>query len=154
MSLFLPCLLQRWADSSADGGRRLSQASWDDVRADVRRNLEWLLNAEAPQSRDGRALPEALRASVWCFGVPAYAGRAQSTLSPEHMADEIHQRIVWFEPRLQADQLSVRPLPTEPPHHFNTLRFLVSGYLRAHPLLPFEVRTEIDTETGQARLLV
>jgi predicted component of type VI protein secretion system len=190
MSLFLPCLLQRWGGGVEGLGERVANATWADVRDDVLRNLEWLLNTESShdmplshadassafrgpllsvqESRvqgadDGKSvafdrrrrmlLPAEVRASTFCFGVPTYSGRPQSTMKPEDMARDIRQRILWFEPRLRPSTLEVKPEVTGLNHHFNTLRFEVTSDLLTNPVREFQVRTEIDMETGEARLL-
>ena len=153
MTLFLPCLLQRWGGGVDGGDERVLNATWADVRDDVLRNLEWLLNTEAAH-RIGRVdLPEAACASTLCFGIPPYSGRPQSTMKPDEMAEEIRQRIAWFEPRLHPSHLKVNPIEETQTSHFNTLRFEVISVLLSNPLREFQVRTEIDMETGEARLL-
>jgi type VI secretion system protein ImpF len=153
MSLFLPCLLQRWGSGVDGTGQRMLNASWSDVRDDVLRNLEWLLNTEATHRLAGVDLPPSAQASTLCFGVPAYSGRPQSTIKPAEMAADIRQRILWFEPRLHPAHLEVRPVPRGTNPHFNTLRFEVVSVLLSNPIRDFQVRTEIDMETGEARLL-
>lgn len=153
MNFFLPCLLERWGRDADGRALRVAKSTWEDVRRDVLRNLEWLLNTEAPYRVGVVELPASVQSSVLCFGVPAYSGRAQSTMVPDRIADDIRRRILAFEPRIHADTIEVRPLNSEDRHRFNTLQFSVHGYLRANPLQEFEVRTEIDLETGQARLM-
>ncbi|MBH9577736.1 MULTISPECIES: type VI secretion system baseplate subunit TssE [Inhella] len=153
MSFFLPCLLERWGNALDGRGQRAVKSSWEDVRRDVIRNLEWLLNTEAPQQLDGIELPEAVQQSVIGFGVPVYSGRTQSTMAPRRVAEEIRRRIMFFEPRIHPDHLEVLPLVEPGVPHFNTLKFSVQGYLRANPLQEFEVRTELDLETGQAKVI-
>lgn len=157
MTLFLPCLLQRWGGGAEGLGQRVQNATWADVRDDVMRNLEWLLNTESAHALGSadrhRPLPAEVCASTLCFGVPTYSGRPQSTMRPEEVADDIRRRILWFEPRLHPSFLKVAPMDENGQHHFNTLRFEVTSYLLSNPLRDFQVRTEIDMETGEARLL-
>lgn len=154
MNVFLPCLLERW--SSAGGvrsGARGALNTWQDVRRDVMRNIEWLLNTEAPAALARRAVPPAVGDSVLCFGIPPYSGRAQSTLSPSEVAWSIRQRIVAFEPRLDRHSLEVLVSDRDGHQRFNKMRFTVVGHLRADPLpIEFMVQAEIDTEKGEARL--
>ena len=79
MNVFLPCLLERWtSEGGARTGARGALNTWQDVRRDVMRNLEWLLNTEAPARLAGSTtIPPAVRQSVLCFGVDPYSGRAQ-----------------------------------------------------------------------------
>ena len=152
MSIFLPCLLQRWSDESpVSSGARVTMSTWQDVRKDVLRNLQWMLNTESPKLLAGREPPPAVVDSVLCFGVPAYSGRTQSTMDPDEIAWEIKRRIIAFESRIDRHTLEVNALNTQQRHRFNKLQFSVHGFLRADPLpIEFLVHTELDMETGQA----
>lgn len=155
MTIFLPCLLQRWSDDSSEGtaAGRTAMSTWQDVRRDVIRNLEWLLNTEAPVVLAGREPPAAVAESVLCFGVQPYSGRAQSTMDPDEIAWSIKRRIMAFESRIDRHSLDVTALNTGQRHRFNKMQFSVHGYLRADPLpLEFLVHTELDMETGRAKV--
>ena len=153
MTIFLPCLLQRWSDDGPATGSRAAMSTWQDVRRDVLRNLEWLLNTEAPSLVAGREPPPAVAESVLCFGVPPYSGRTQSTMDPDEIAWALKRRIIAFEGRIDRHTLEVTALNTQQRHRFNKLQFSVHGFLRADPL-PLEVlvHTELDMETGQAKV--
>ncbi len=128
-------------------------SSWQDVRRDVLRNLEWLLNTEAPSLVAGRVPPTAVAESVLCFGVPPYSGRTQSTMDPDEVAWALRSRIIAFEGRIDRHTLEVTALNTHQRHRFNKMQFSVHGFLRADPLpLEFLIQTELDMETGQARI--
>lgn len=154
MNVFLPCLLERW--SSAGGvrtGARGTLNTWQDVRRDVMRNIEWLLNTEAPATLARRDIPPAVADSVLCFGIPPYSGRAQSSLSPTEVAWSIRQRIVAFEPRIDRHSLEVTVTDRDGHQRFNKMRFTVVGQLRADPMpIEFIVQAVIDTESGEARV--
>lgn len=126
-------------------------STWQDVRRDVLRNLQWLLNTESPTLLAGREPPAAIAESVLCYGVPPYSGRTQSTMNPDEIAWELKRRILAFEGRIDRHTLEVTALNTEQRHRFNKLQFSVHGFLRADPLpIEFLVHTELDMETGQA----
>jgi type VI secretion system protein ImpF len=154
MNVFLPCLLERW--SSAGGARTGARGvlnTWQDVRRDVMRNIEWLLNTEAPASLAGRPIPPAVQQSVLCFGIDPYSGRAQSSLSPSEVAWSIRERIVAFEPRIDRHTVEVLVTDREGHQRFNKMRFTVVGQLRADPMpIEFIAQAEIDTEDGSARV--
>lgn len=156
MNVFLPCLLERW--SSAGGvrtGARGTLNTWQDVRRDVMRNLEWLLNTEAPATLARRDIPPAVANSVLCFGIEPYSGRAQSSLASGEVAWSIRQRILAFEPRIERHSLEVHVTERDAHQRFSKMRFTVSGQLRADPMpIEFIVQAEIDTESGQARLSI
>jgi type VI secretion system protein ImpF len=154
MSIFLPCLLERWtASGGANKSARGVLNTWQDVRRDVMRNIEWLLNTEAPTNFADQPIPQAVVDSVLCFGIEPYSGRAQSTLRPHDIAWNIRKRILAFEPRIDRHSLEVTVADPDGQHRFNKLRFTVSGQLRSDPLpIEFVVQTEIDTESGQAKV--
>lgn len=154
MNVFLPCLLERW--SSAGGmrvGARGTMNTWQDVRRDVMRNIEWLLNTEAPARLGRGEIPPQVASSVLCFGIEPYSGRAQSSLAPTDIAWSIRARIIAFEPRIDRHTLEVRVTDADGNQRFNKMRFTVAGQLRADPLpIEFVAQAEIDTESGIARV--
>ena len=152
MTIFLPCLLERWSTGGeGNANARGSLNTWSDVRRDVMRNIQWLLNTEAPMHFSGIPVPKAVGDSVLCFGVEPYSGRAQSSLSPTDIAWNIRTRIIAFEPRIDRHTLEVTVTDNQGRQHFNKLRFTLSGHLRADPMpIEFVVQTEIDTESGRA----
>ena len=155
MTVFLPCLLERWSHhASADtGARRIN--NWADVRRDVVRNLEWLLNTEQPSALASVSpLPTAVQTSVLCYGIPAYSGKVQSAFKVEDLAWAIRERIIAFAPRIEAATLSVTALDSQGGGQFNRMRFTIHGFLRADPLpIEFQVQSEIDMESGSARVI-
>lgn len=162
MTQFLPCLLERWERwAEADNGTQGLRSTWADVRRDVIRNLEWLLNTEVRDwygsYADGfehqrRPLPVEVATSVLTYGVPPFAGEVQSRMQGADVAQELARRIIAFEPRIHEASLEVRVVVDPTQGRFNLLRFAVQGHLRANPLQSFEVMTELDLETGQARV--
>ena len=153
MNVFLPCLLERWSSAGGRGGARGTMNTWQDVRRDVMRNIEWLLNTEAPLRLAGREMPQAVADSVLGFGIEPYSGRAQSTLAPDEVAWSIRQRIIAFEPRIDRHSLEVTVTDRDAHHRFNKMRFTVAGQLRADPMpIEFVVQAEINTDNGEARV--
>ena len=154
MSIFLPCLLERWSTETPQGtGARGVFNTWQDVRRDVIRNLEWLLNTEAPPRLAGQVPSEAVQRSVLCFGIEPYSGRPQSGMDPKEMSWRIRERILAFESRVDHHTLEVMPAEEDGQRRFNKMRFTVRGHLRADPLpLEFVVQTEIDMESGVAKV--
>ena len=159
MTVFLPCLLERWCPQvgetarADDGARRFN--NWADVRRDVVRNLEWLLNTEQPSALASVSpLPTAVQTSVLCYGIPAYSGKVQSAFKVEDLAWAIRERIIAFEPSIEAATLSVTALDSQGGGQFNRMRFTIHGFLRADPLpIEFQVQSEIDMESGSARVI-
>lgn len=154
MTVFLPCLLERWSSPVKADGVARSFNSWADVRRDVVRNLEWLLNTEQSSTLAGVALPSAVQRSVLCYGIPAYSGKVQSAFNVEDVAWAIRERIVAFETRIEAATLSVSASGVDDKHKFNRMRFTIHGFLRADPLpIEFVVQSELDMESGSARII-
>ena len=153
MTIFLPCLLERWSSvvKGEQGARSFN--TWQDVRKDVMRNLEWLLNTEQPNRLAGVALPPAVQTSVLCYGIPAYSGRVQSAFNVDDVAWSIRERIIAFETRIEAATLTVSASGQEDKNSFNRMRFTIHGFLRADPMpIEFIVQSEIDMESGSARI--
>ena len=154
MPAFLPCLLQHW--TSPTGGRNSDRTSnsWADVRKDVVRNLEWLLNTEQLSTLAGHELPPAVRRSVLCYGIPAYSGQVQSAFKVEDVAWSIRERIIAFESRVEPASLTVKAAGPDRKGTFNRMRFAIHGYLRADPIpIEFLVQTELDMESGSATVI-
>lgn len=153
VTIFLPCLLERWSSVVKGGDAARSFNTWQDVRKDVMRNLEWLLNTEQPSRLAGRPLPAAVQRSVLCYGIPAYSGKVQSSFRVDDVAWSIRERIVAFETRIEAASLTVVASEQDEQNRFNCMRFTIHGFLRADPLpLEFLVQSELDMESGTARI--
>jgi len=127
--------------------------TWQDVRKDVMRNLEWLLNTERPSQLAGVALPLAVQNSVLCYGIPAFSGKVQSSLNVDDVAWSIRERIIAFESRIESASLTVTASEQQERHKFNRMRFTIHGFLRADPLpIEFIVQSELDMESGTAQV--
>ena len=155
MSVFLPCLLERWSSPAMPGDGSRSFNTWQDVRRDVLRNLEWLLNCEETSLLGGdSAVPVEVARSVLMYGIPAYSGKPQSAMKTDDVAWAIRERIVAFETRIEPGRLTVTAIGQNDEHTFNRMRFTIQGYLRADPVpIEFIVQSEIDLESGSARVL-
>jgi len=153
VALFTPCLLERWPIPGARDGARPA-GGWYDVRRDVLRNLEWLLNTEQPSefARE-QPIPQAVERSVLCFGVPGYSGKVHSVIDVDELAWRIRERILLFEPRLERSTLEVAAIRGAGTHHFNRLQFRIHGWIRAQPeRIELAVQSELDMESGRASL--
>lgn len=154
-AIFLPCLLERWERWVEHGGARALQSDWDDVSADVIRNLGWLLNAEAPRwmgsLQDKLPLPSKVAESVLAYGLPPLEGSLLNAKTAQNAAEKIRECIETFEPRLV--KVLVVPLqPLTSAREYGRMNFRIEGKLRAEPLLAFEVNSEFDLVTGEARV--
>lgn len=152
-----PALLDRLTDEEPDKKvepREQRVMSKSRLRQAVLRDLGWLLNAIRLEAEiDLSALPFA-RQSVINFGLPSLSGRLASSLEVTDLERAIKQAILDFEPRILPGTLRVTALVelTELDHH-NVIGIEIQGQLWAQPVpLEMLIRTEIDLETGKAKL--
>lgn len=115
--------------SSADPPR-----SWADsvreLRAAVRRDLEWLLNTRRIVEPVPDAYPE-VRRSVYHFGLPDIASLSgDSGTARRRLLRQIEECIQLFEPRLTSVRVSAVEAKGEPRHQ---VRFVIEGMLRMDP---------------------
>jgi type VI secretion system protein ImpF len=151
MSVFLPCLLERWSSGLGTQERNRTVNSWQDVRKDVMRNLEWLLNTEQPRTIAGVEPPPAVERSVLFYGVMPYSGKVRSSFNADDVAWSIRERIIAYEPRIEPASLTVTPTGSPDKASFNRMRFTIEGFLRSDPLpIEFVVHSELDLESGKA----
>ncbi|MCU0647579.1 MAG: type VI secretion system baseplate subunit TssE [Gemmatimonadaceae bacterium] len=107
---------------------RFEQArAMEQYRAQVVRDVQWLLNTRRVHALDAVAYPE-VHASAFCFGLPDFTALpADGIDTPMQLARWIEKALTLFEPRLS--QVRVRPIAREEtiPRRF---RFGVSAMLR------------------------
>jgi type VI secretion system protein ImpF len=141
--------------------------SRDQLKRLVLRDLERLLNTERLDWRplpgegpaDGPTVGLAERfpqvaVSVVNYGIPPLAGRIIRDLDLERLAEDIAGAIRLFEPRLRAETVEVRAALDSDAMRHNTLTLEIDAELWAVPLpLRLRLRTEIDLESGTARVL-
>jgi type VI secretion system protein ImpF len=100
------------------------------LKAALRRDLEWLLNTR----RNPEPLPEQfeeLRHSVYWYGLPDITSLSRdSTEQRIWLARQIEETISAFEPRLAGVRVSIRETEGEVRRE---LRFVIEGMLRMDP---------------------
>ena len=149
-----PALLDRLTDEEplkTQEPREQRVVSKSRLRQAVLRDLAWLLNANRLEREDEfRAAPLARR-SVINFGLPAFSGRAASSLEAVDLEQAIAMAVRDFEPRILPSTLEVRALISEVQHEkHNVIGAEIHGLLWSQPVpLDMLVRTEIDLETGE-----
>lgn len=104
---FLPTLLDRLVEATANNGLPLSRAAY---QATVVRDLHWLLNTVSPMSKEAVEACPHLRDSVLNFGIPATTGASMTETELQVLAAEIKQAILSFESRVLPESLSVNVL--------------------------------------------
>jgi type VI secretion system protein ImpF len=143
----LPSLF--WRIDEAEQARQSRGTSISVYRAEVLRNLRWLLNASAhPVGSPIWDLPEA-SSSVLNFGIPPYTGRMGSAVNSDDMARAIREAIMRFEPRILAGSLEVESLADPYSDKGNSIAFRISGSIWSQPVPErFAMETSVDTASG------
>jgi len=145
--LTLPSLL--WRIDEAEQSRYARGASLAVYRADVLRNLRWLLNASSARTEDSIWRFPGAAASVLNFGVAPYSGRIGSSIDMDEMASSIHEAILHFEPRIIPSTLEVERIGDQYEDEGNSVAFRISGSIWAQPVPErFSMETAIDTTSG------
>jgi type VI secretion system protein ImpF len=149
-----PALLDRLTDDEplkTQEPREQRVMSKSRLRQAVLRDLAWLLNANRLERQDEfRAAPLARR-SVINFGLPAFSGRAASSVEPVDLEQAIAMAVRDFEPRILPSTLEVKALTSDTQREkHNIIGAEIHGLLWSQPVpLEMLVRTEIDLETGE-----
>lgn len=144
----LPSLL--WRIDEAEQSRYSRGASLAVYRADVLRNLRWLLNASS--ARESESIWNFTRAStsVVNFGIPPYSGRIGTHINADQMADAIHQCILQYEPRILPETLHVEKVAMEDGEGNVTIAFRITGSIWSQPVPErFSLETTVDTSSGE-----
>jgi type VI secretion system protein ImpF len=154
---FQPALLDRLTDDApqARGETGAYRAvPRKHLRECVMRDLSSLLNAHALYGCTALSAHPLAEASVINYGLHDVTGKPLSSLDVAALARQIERAIVRFEPRLAARTVRVSPLLAEGLAARTSVAFLVEGDLwgqRDPERLVF--RTELDLESGQARIV-
>jgi len=100
-----------------------------ELRAALRRDLEWLLNTRCAIEEPPESLRE-LERSVYNYGVHDTSSLyLRSPKDQEFLAKSIKTAINFFEPRLQAVNVSIEPTTDE----VHGIHFSIEGLLRMDP---------------------
>jgi len=93
------------------------------------------------------------RDSVLNFGMPAYSGVTLSSLDGATIERSVAQAIRVFEPRINADSLSVDVKLERQDSRQNTLQIVIRGQLWSQPVpLELLLAADLDVETGHTRV--
>ena len=147
-----PALLDRLTDHESDKtveAREQRVMSKQAMRRAVLRDLAWLLNSTRPGRGVDTTRAERVRRSVLCFGLPAFSGRAASSIDTGDIERGIRQAIIDFEPRILPETLRVQASAVGQLDHHNIIGVEIRGEIWAQPIpLELLLRTEIDLESG------
>ena len=119
------------------------------LRANVRRELAWLLNTTNLESVTDLTDYPQVKCSVLNYGIDDLAGKAQSREAVNARAFKILFAIQAFEPRIARETLSVES--REIGHRENAVTYIVSGDISS-AVKAMRVRyfTDVEFDTGAA----
>ena len=126
-----------------------SISSLTEIRACVKRDLNWLLNAGQYEPQyELQTYPEIER-SVLNYGIPDLTGKTVSGVNLHNMERMLQQVIINFEPRIIKHTLIVRVIVDKSLADHNAVTFEIEGQLWAEPQpLHLHLRTEFELESG------
>ena len=127
-----------------------SVSSLTEIRACVKRDLDWLLNASQYELQaELEDYPE-VEKSVLNFGLPDLTGKTVSGVDMRTMERMLKQGIINFEPRVIKKTLNVRILVDRSMFSHNAVSFEIEGQLWTEPEpLHLHLRTEFELESGE-----
>lgn len=144
----LPSLLDRLIDLEPKNrdSRDFPTQSLRQLKASLRRDLEWLLNARrCPEEPPEDA--ENLRRSVFYYGLPDVSHYSLASSRDQHgLCRLIEQAVAHYEPRLAGVRVGLKPIAPGS----RVLRFLIEGLFRIEPAperLLFD--TTLEMTSGQ-----
>lgn len=145
----LPSLF--WRIEEAEQTRSVRGVPVAVYRAEVLRNIRWLLSTSAHRADSLiHRFPHAA-SSVLNFGIPPYAGKYGDSVDLLSYANRIRDAIARFEPRIIASSISVTVTSFDDSDR-GSVGFLIVGNLWSQPVPErFTMETSIDTASGQWR---
>ena len=127
-----------------------SVSSLTEIRACVKRDLDWLLNASQYELQSELEDYPEVEKSVLNFGLPDLTGKTVSGVDMRTMERMLKQGIINFEPRVIKKTLNVRVLVDRSMFNHNAVSFEIEGQLWAEPEpLHLHLRTEFELESGE-----
>jgi type VI secretion system protein ImpF len=140
-------VLDRLISDDTDGSAITRSQSVRELKAAVRRDLEWLLNSRAIADPPAESLPE-LRASAYTYGLSDITSlSADDPKARARLRHMIEDAIRIFEPRLAGVQVTEAATATR---DLRQLRFSIQALLKMDPT-PERVSfdTVLEVTTGQ-----
>lgn len=127
-----------------------SVSSLKDLRACVKRDLDWLLNASQYSPQEELTAYPYIARSVLNYGMPDLTGKTVSGFDLRDMQRLLKQVVIDFEPRIMKKTLIVRVLKDKSMFDHNAVTFEIEGELWAEPQpLHLHLRTEFEFENGE-----
>lgn len=127
----------------------ISVSSLTDIRACVKRDLDWLLNTSQYELQSELESFSSVESSVLNFGLPDLTGKTVSGIDMRSMERILKQAIISFEPRIIKKTLNISVLVNKLMFDHNAVSFEIEGQLWAEPEpLHLHLRTEFELESG------
>jgi len=141
------------AELRGSGARAEREASVQFLKAAVRRDLEWLLNARRTPAAAPPEFKELTR-SLYHYGIPDMTARSRtSRVHLEELTQQIQEAVELFEPRLTHVRVM---LANDAPGVSDALRdvhFVIEAVLRLDPLPERVVfDTVLETASGEVQV--
>ena len=126
-----------------------SISSLTEIRACVKRDLNWLLNASQYEPQNELQNYPQIECSVLNYGRPDLTGKTVSGVNLHNIEGMLQQVIIDFEPRIIKETLTVKVLMEDSMLEHNAVTFEIEGQLWAEPQpLHLHLRTEFELESG------
>ncbi len=152
-----PSLLDRLSDDQPEKKqehRDQRVLSPERLRDSVRRDLTWLFNTTNLASGEDLSGYPQVEQSTLNYGLPDLAGKTVSRIDIPTLERALRAAIWEFEPRLIRNSVRVKLVIDEQKMNHNAMCFTIEAELWSQPLpLRMYLRTELDLETGDARIL-
>ncbi|NJM32705.1 MAG: type VI secretion system baseplate subunit TssE [Limnobacter sp.] len=152
-----PALLQRLSDDHPEVSvDTLDQCtlSRDQLRQDVLKHLEEILNARCPLTEKELAAHPALKGTALAYGMPCLTGKTVSTLDVRGLEKLVADAIALFEPRIEPSSIEVKAeQQIDMLNRYNVIALRIGVLMWAEPF-PIELllRSEVDLESSRVSL--
>ena len=145
-------VLDRLIDQEPDRKQEPSMSraqSLRELRAALRRDLEWLFNTRCTIEEPPESLGEVER-SVYNYGIQDPSSLSlRSPKDQEYLAKSIKNAITFFEPRLQAVKVTIEPSAED----IRGIHFSIEGLLRMDPAPePVFFDTLLEPSSGEYKV--
>jgi len=146
MDGLLPSLF--WRIDEAEQSADPIAVSLSQYKADVLRNLRWILNSSCRPEYDVINDFEEAKDSLLNYGIPATTGKFAQSVDIEIFIERIKTALMRFEPRIIKGSLEVEAIGSS--ESGVDIGFTVKGEIWCEPLPErFNVETFIDSDSGE-----
>jgi len=120
-----------------------------DMRAALRRDLEWLFNTRCTIDEPPESMRE-LERSVYNYGISDTSSLSvRSPRDQEHLAKSIKNAIMFFEPRMMSVKVTIESTAEE----VHGIHFIIEGLLRMDPAPePVFFDTLLEPSSGEYKV--